>query len=164
MQKLMPLFWILFGVIMLLLTQEVGSQTIDSTRINQARPFVDRSNAKWCEAHRVGDPKMLVSLFTPDGTLLGRDGKKWQGHGAIDSLFTRFFGKYGTCDMTITTLDLWVVDSLAYEYGRFTQKLHKPQDADTSTGTGMYFEIWKEQPDGSWKIWRDAGIDPERGK
>lgn len=164
MQKLQPLFWLLFGLFVLALSPDNQAQTIDSAKINRVRPYVEASNAKWCEAHRIGDPELLASLFTPDGALLGRDGKLWQGHAAIDSLFTRLFTNFGTADMTITTLDLWVVDSLAYEYGRYTQKLHTAPDSDTTTGTGMYFEIWKQMPDGSWKIWRDAGIHPDRGK
>lgn len=164
MQKIPCFLWALFGVLMVFLTSSLHAQTIDSATILAVKPFVDASNAKWCEAHRLGDSKMLASLFTSDGALLGRDGKVWKGPAAIDSLFSKIFATYGTAEMTITTLDLWVIDSLAYEYGRYTQKLHKPPDADTTTGTGMYFELWKKQPDGSWKIWRDAGIHPDRKK
>jgi ketosteroid isomerase-like protein len=99
-----------------------------------------------------------------DGALLTRNGKVWHGPQAIESLFTGLFEKYGTDEMTITTLDLWVVDSLAYEYGRYTQKLHNPPDGDTTTFVGMYFEIWRQHPDGSWKILRDAGVDPNKGQ
>jgi uncharacterized protein (TIGR02246 family) len=157
------LLWIVWSLLVLAATSGVDGQTIDSAKIAQAKPYVDASNANWCEAHRIGDARLLASLFVEDGALLTRDGKVWQGREAIDSLFRGIFGKYGTADMTITTIDFWVIDSLAYEYGRYTQKLHSPPDGDTTTTVGMYFEIWQQRSDGTWKILRDAGIDPNRG-
>ncbi|MCM2271743.1 MAG: nuclear transport factor 2 family protein [candidate division Zixibacteria bacterium] len=164
MNKLFTLFWMVWTLIVMASTSDISGQAIDSARIMQARPFIDASNLKWCEANRIGDPKLLASLFVEEGALLTRNGRVWRGRAAIDSLFTSVFAANGTSDMTITTLDIWVVDSLAYEYGRFTQKHHRPPEGDSTTATGMYFEIWKQLPDGSWKILRDAGIDPDKGK
>lgn len=164
MSKLYTLFWMIWALVVMAATSDISGQTIDSARIMQAKPFIDASNLKWCEANRIGDSKLLASLFVEDGALLTRNGRVWKGRAAIDSLFTGVFAANGTSDMAITTLDIWVVDSLAYEYGRFTQKRHRALDGDTTTATGMYFEIWKQLPDGSWKILRDAGIDPNKGK
>jgi ketosteroid isomerase-like protein len=59
--------------------------------------------------------------------------------------------------MTIATVELWVIDSLAYEFGKYTRRSLKT-GADTTTTEGRYFEIWKQQPTGGWKILRDCGL------
>lgn len=164
MHKLYTLFWLVWALAVMAATSDISAQIIDSARILQAKPYIDASNRKWCEANRIGDSRLLASLFVEEGALLTGNGRVWSGRAAIDSLFSGVFTTYGTSDMTITTLDIWVIDSLAYEYGRFTQKRHRPPDGDTATATGMYFEIWKQLPDGSWQILRDAGIDPNKGK
>jgi uncharacterized protein (TIGR02246 family) len=137
---------------------------VDSAKVAAVKPHIDASNAKWIDAHRKGDAKLLASLFVDDGAFLLSNGRVLQGPENIEKRFGEIFSTFGTAEMTITTLDVWVIDSLAYEYGRYTQKLDNPPDGDTTTNQGMYFEVWKQLPDGRWKILRDAGIDPDRGK
>jgi ketosteroid isomerase-like protein len=123
----------------------------------EIRAAIDSGNAKWIEAHRKQDGKLLASLFCEDGAFLLRSGVVLQGRGNIEKEFGEFLKDQGPFEMTITTAEMWVIDSLAYEYGDYTRKSLKP-GADTATFQGRYFEIWKQQPAGGWKVFRDCGL------
>jgi ketosteroid isomerase-like protein len=131
----------------------------DSAKLAGLRTHIDWSNNKWCEAHKSSDPKLLASLFTDDGGLLLANGQIVQGPLNVETRIGKFMQKYGPFEMTITTEAVWLIDSLGYELGQFTRKsLSTAADVDTTTEHGRYFEIWKERPDGTWRIWRDCGI------
>jgi len=134
----------------------VAGQTADSSRA-AIQAAVDSGNAQFIEAHRAQDGKLLGSLFCDDGAFLLRNGNVLQGPAAIEKELGEWLKASGPFEMTITTLDLWVIDSLAYEFGKYTRKSLKP-DTDTTTAEGRYFEIWKQQPAGGWKILRDCGL------
>ncbi|HVP07006.1 MAG TPA: hypothetical protein VMS71_04115, partial [Candidatus Acidoferrum sp.] len=56
----------------------------DSARIAEARKGIDEGNAKWIEAHRESNAKMLASLFAPDGAFLLKGGEILQGKENIE--------------------------------------------------------------------------------
>ena len=60
-------------------------------------------------------------------------------------------------DGTITTIDVFPMGDLAYETGRYSFTLAGEGKA-TRTVTGKYVEVWKRQPDGGWKMFRDIGL------
>jgi ketosteroid isomerase-like protein len=129
---------------------------VDSTRL-VFQAAVDAGNAKFIEARRKQDGKLLASLFCDDGAFLVRNGVVIQGDTTIEKEFGEWLRDNGPIEMTITTLDMWVIDSQIYEVGSYTRKSQKP-GADTTTSAGRYFEIWKQQPTGDWKIFRDCGL------
>lgn len=153
--------WLTIAVGLIL---NLGSATFaaepDSARIAEARKGIDAGNAQWIMAHKTSDARLLASLFTPDGALLVRGGQFIQRPGTIEKEMGDYMTKVGPVDMTITTLEVWVIDSTAYEYGKFTRRFLK-SGSDTTTFRGRYFEIWQQQPDGGWKIQRDVGLPNE---
>lgn len=131
-------------------------KVVDSARI-KCQAAVDAGNARFIEAHRKQDGKLLAELFCDDGAFLIRNGVVIQGAETIEKEFGEWLKDNGPIEMTITTLDMWVIDSQIYEVGSYTRKSLKP-GADTTTSAGRYFEIWKQLPSGEWKIFRDAGL------
>ena len=53
--------------------------------------------------------------------------------------------------VTIETLDVWVVDDIAYETGNFTITVEPPGEEQRSMAS-RYVASWKKQNDGSWKM------------
>ena len=151
------LIWAMVVVIVAPCICQADASNPDSTRLRQVRMAVDSNNAKWIEAHRLQDGALLASLFAPDGAFLLSGGRILQGPDSIKVVFGAYLKESGPFAMTITTRSFWLIDSVAYEYGDYTRKCLK-QGADTSTFSGRYFEIWKEQPNGSWKVLRDCGL------
>jgi ketosteroid isomerase-like protein len=132
------------------------SNGIDSTNA-RVRAAIDSGNAKFMEANFKQDAKMLASLFCADGGFLLKNGAMVIGPANIEKEFGPWLQESGPFQMTITTQEVWLIDSTAYEYGLYTRKSLKP-GADSTTRSGRYFESWKQQPDGSWKIFLDCGL------
>ncbi len=128
----------------------------DST-IARVRAAIDSGNAKFMEANFKQDAKLLASLFCADGGFLLKNGAMVIGPANIEKEFAPWLQESGPFQMTITTQEVWLIDSTAYEYGLYTRKSLKP-GADSTTRNGRYFESWKQQPDGSWKIFLDCGL------
>jgi ketosteroid isomerase-like protein len=63
----------------------------------------------------------------------------------------------GPIKVSIETQDLWAVDDLVYETGKYTYTFTPPGKSETQTG-GHYVTIWKRQSDGGWKIVVDMGV------
>ena len=63
----------------------------------------------------------------------------------------------GPVQVTIETVDLWVVEDLAYETGKWSYTFTSP-DAERRTIGGRYVTVWKRQAEGSWKILGDLGV------
>ena len=64
-------------------------------------------------------------------------------------------------ETTVETTNLWVFGDEAYETGKYSYTF-TPEGSDKEVvRAGKYVVIWRIQPDGSWKIYRDIGLPDE---
>ena len=68
--------------------------------------------------------------------------------------------KWGSTETTIDTDNLWVVDNIAFETGRYSYT-YTPKGGVQTVSRGRYVVRWKRQPTGEWKIETDLGL-PDR--
>jgi uncharacterized protein (TIGR02246 family) len=130
----------------------------DEARLAEARKAIDAGNVEWIAGQKAGNADRMASLFDSDGSQFGGKGKVTRGRKAIHDRFADGFKTNGPAlDFTITTLEVWLVDDLAYESGNYTVKL-QPKGKDAASYAGKYVTIWKRQRDGSWRIWVDFGV------
>ena len=123
-----------------------------------ARKAIDAGNAEWIAGWKAADADKMASLFDKDGKQFGPKGEVIRGHKAVHDRFSERFKANGPAlDFTIATLEVWLVDDLAWESGNFTGKV-QPKGKDVISFAGKYVTIWKHQRDGSWKIWVDFGV------
>ena len=114
-------------------------------------------DARLAEARKAIDARM-AALFDKDGSQFRTKGRVVRGRKAIHDRFADGFKTNGPAlDFTITTLEVWLVDDLAYESGNYTLKL-QPKGKEVGSFAGKYVTIWKRQRDASWKIWVDFGV------
>jgi len=98
-----------------------------------------------------GDLNAWIEVFTEDAMTMPPNTTILEGIGAIradaenNPQFTSF---------TVTPLEIDGIGDLAFARGTFTITL-APEDADPITDSGKYIEIWRKQPDGSWRLFRD---------
>ncbi len=140
--------------------QTAAAQTDKSNDANiaAARKAIDAGNVEWIAGQKAGDADKMASLFDRDGSQFGAKGRVIRGRKAIHDRFAENFKASGPAlDFTIATLEVWLVDDLAYESGNYTLKL-QPKGKDVASFAGKYVTIWKRQRDGSWKIWVDFGV------
>src|SRR5215831_17183309 len=119
-----------------------------------ARKAIDKGNAQWIEAWDKADASLIASLFAEDGVMLGGKGKLFKGPAQVLEHMKRVFEAAGKgVKATVTTVDLWLDGSTAYETGTYSYK--SQQDGKQVNEEGRYVTIWKRQTDGSWKIASD---------
>lgn len=126
------------------------------------RAAVDAGNAKFLQAMKNGDTALMVSLFATNGMQMAPGEPIVHGRAALRDLYTGFFKRVHAIDGSITTKELGVSGTLAYELGDYVFRFQTKDKAQV-VSTGHYMEIWEHQPDGTWKILVDAGQpDPKK--
>lgn len=145
---------LLFATCSVVLAQ---SEDKNDTALIEARKAIDKGNAQWIEAWDKADASLIANLFAEDGVMLGRNGKVFKGPRQI---FDRQKGAMESSGKgvkaTVTTVDLWLDGTTAYETGTYSYKFQK--DGKPVNEEGRYVTIWKRQSDGSWKIASDMGV------
>lgn len=124
----------------------------------EIRKSVDAGNAKYISAFAKSDAGALSDLYDESGSRLSPNGIVVRGRPAIAESVAGFMKSVtGPIKVSIETQDLWLIDNLVYETGRYAYTFTPPGKSGTQTG-GHYVTIWKRQSDGSWKIFVDMGV------
>ncbi len=90
-----------------------------------------------------------LAAFAPDGGMLRR-GKRIEGAAAITDVMKDVLAS-GT--LAWQPIASGKRDKVGFTVGKATFTGSKPEDGWKST----YVTIWKQQPDGAWKVWFDTG-------
>ncbi len=123
----------------------------------ELRRAIDEGNARFLETRKRGDAAGFARVFDEGGALLTSGGEIIEGRGKIEEAMTSSMKKTRVTDGTITTIDVFPMGDLAYETGKYTFTLAGEGKA-ARTVAGKYVEVWKRQPDGGWKMFRDIGL------
>lgn len=124
----------------------------------EIRKAIDAGNAKYADAFAKSDAGALAGLYDESGSRFSPNGVVVRGRPAIAQNVAGFMKSVtGPIKVHIETQDLWLVDDLAYETGKYTYTFTPPGKTETQTG-GHYVTVWKRQTDGDWKIMADMGV------
>jgi len=124
----------------------------------EIRKAVDAGNAKYIEAFHKLDANALADIYDNDGVRFGPKGTYARGREAIAKKVNEFMQSVtGPIKIAIETEDLWVIDDLAYETGKYTYTFSLAGKKESHVG-GHYVTIWKRQADSAWRIAADLGI------
>lgn len=118
---------------------------------------IDAGNAQWRAAFQTQDAELLANVFDADGALLRLNGDVARGRAAIRERMGGAMQRLGPADVDITTLNVWVLDDVAHEYGAYTYTW-QGEDGQPAHDTGHYLVVWKKQADGSYRIASDLGL------
>lgn len=125
--------------------------------IEEVQEAIDLGNDAFMESMSIPDARALAELFDERAYRLAGGGEVIRGRRAILNQMGEFFTRVGPIEAMLETADLWVVDSLAYETGVWSYTFTPPGDSRRTIG-GRYVTVWKEQPDGAWKILTDMTV------
>jgi uncharacterized protein (TIGR02246 family) len=149
------LFAFLFAFAGIVHAQEPAQSSATDPEIRKA---IDSGNAKYIDAFARSDAGALAGLYDESGSRLSPKGVVVRGRPAIAESVAGFMKSVtGPIKVSIETQDLWAVDDLVYETGKYTYTFTPPGKSETQTG-GHYVTIWKRQADGGWKIVADMGV------
>jgi uncharacterized protein (TIGR02246 family) len=125
---------------------------------SEIRRAIDTGNAKYVEAFAKLDANGLAAVYDTNGARFGPKGTYDRGRAAIVKKISEFMQSVtGAIKVTIDTQDLWIVDDLAYETGKYSYTYRITGKEETHIG-GHYVTVWKMQSDGSWRIAADMGV------
>jgi uncharacterized protein (TIGR02246 family) len=154
-RSLSVLFAFLFVFAGIVRAQEPAQSSVTDPEI---RKDIDAGNAKYIDAFARSDAGTLAGLYDESGSRFSPKGVVVRGRPAIAESVAGFMKSVtGPIKVSIETQDLWAVDDLVYETGRYTYTFTPPGKSETQTG-GHYVTIWKRQADGGWKIIVDMGV------
>ncbi len=122
-----------------------------------ARTAIDSGNKAYIEAMANADARAFADVYDSDGRRLAGGGEVVRGRAAITDHIGAFFTRIGPVTATIETTEVWLVDDMAYETGRWTYTFTPPGDTRRTIG-GRYVTVWRLQDDGNWKIYVDMSV------
>lgn len=116
-----------------------------------ARAEIERLGRQWEEAANTGQVERLMEVYSPEAVILPPGGPTIEGSETIRELFRQEFERFDT-KIAFTTTEIVIEGDMAYRRGGYVWR-------GTPRGTGQpletrnkFLEIWKRQPDGSWRI------------
>jgi ketosteroid isomerase-like protein len=118
-----------------------------------ARAAIEKQDTAFSAAFGRGDIAAVAGAYAEDAIAFPPDGEMARGRAAIEALW-KGLRDAGGKEITLTTLDVHSSGSLAAETGTATLKIQPPSGAAMLQRV-KYVVVWKRQPDGTWKIYRD---------
>jgi len=116
-----------------------------------AKAEIEKINQDWGPAMQKGDADTVVAAYGPDAVFCTAGGKCYSGLDAITAMTRAVLAAHGPAKSAAAHTTRLVEDrGYIYEWGQA-----KIVDAAGAARGGSYFTIWKQQPDGHWKIFRN---------
>ena len=138
---------------LLLLSSAVGyaqSKPINST----ARRQIDAGNQAWIDGMKQGNTAMIAATYTQDAVDCSPAGDCIRGRSAIQAHMEEEMTKLGKASSaSVTSVGSVQQGRFVYEWGQ--------AEAGFPSGKKIvdrYLTAWRQEPDGSWKIFRNLVI------
>jgi uncharacterized protein (TIGR02246 family) len=121
------------------------------TRVASVRKHLEENEARLFDAAKHGDAPAMAALYAPDAVLLPEQEEPVRGRAAILASLS-WMKKAKVKDWAATIEELDVQGDTANELGTEVVTLSFGPKAVTTRM--KYLDVWKEQPDGAWLLYR----------
>lgn len=138
-------------------TASLGDDSAERAAADPQRA-IDLGNAAYVDGYARADAPAIALLYDQNGVRLGPGGVVVRGRNAIEEGIRQFLAEVGAVKVVVKTVDLWVIDELAYETGIWSYTFTRTGQSEAQTIGGRYVTIWKKQKDGAWRIAADMGV------
>jgi ketosteroid isomerase-like protein len=116
---------------------------------------INVAKTEFREAYNSGDVDQLLSVFEDEGfTDMSEGGPSLYGEAAKEGLrehSTSLFAEYSV-ELRVIIIDIIVLGRTAYDFGWHEFTLRPRSGRETIRKRHRYFELWKKNPSGDWKI------------
>ncbi|MCB0257147.1 MAG: nuclear transport factor 2 family protein, partial [Anaerolineae bacterium] len=119
----------------------------------------DAINAVWREyeaSQLAGDPDRWIALWAEDGVQMPPGSPPVVGKAAIDTRDREDLAVNEYSEFTIENEEVEVSGDLAFARGTFKVTVAAKSGGEPMHFEGKYTTIFRQQPDGTWKIYRDT--------
>jgi ketosteroid isomerase-like protein len=144
---------------------ESPAQQSNQPAIQAAQSLGDArdADANWSKAASEHNLEATVAFYAPDAMLLPPGSPALIDNTSIRSFWKAFFKTVDTLSWQADRFEIATSGEVAWETGRWTSTGHNSQGA-ILTRHGKLTEVWKKQPDGSWKCSVDIFNDDAPAK
>ena len=117
------------------------------------RAQIEQANARFTDAFNRGDAQALAAMYDADAVVLAPNAPPMRGRQNIEALWSGAKQQgFKTVNLVVNSVE--VIGGHAIELGSYTLVIQPPGQTET-TDRGKYMVVWKRQPDGTWKLYRD---------
>lgn len=116
---------------------------------------VDSCRSEYVSAWLAADANRIIEVYTNDALVLYPNQPAAAGRTAIHSYFKSFFDQYRQDLFELTSEEVKVAGSFAFDHGKYKWRGTLRQGGNPINDYGKYLVILQRQTDGSWKISRD---------
>lgn len=156
MNKSFALFAVLVGVVAFQLgCKPAESPAPPDTRAADAQAIRD-GEAAWVNDFATKDPEKVLSHYSDDADSMIPDMALMTGHDSIRAgLKQEFSDPNSTLDFHAAKVEVSKSGDMAYSQGTYSYTSTDPKTKKAVHEHGNYIEVYKKQPDGSWKAAED---------
>jgi ketosteroid isomerase-like protein len=119
-----------------------------------ARGQIDAGNQAWIDGMKQGDVGMIAATYTQDAVDCSAAGECVRGRPAIEEHMKEQMAKAGKAESArVSSVGSVQQGRFVYEWGQAEANF-----PDGRKIVDRYLTTWREEPDGSWKIFRNLVI------
>jgi ketosteroid isomerase-like protein len=120
------------------------------------RHDIDAGNREWVDGLKRGDAALVVRAYAEDAVNCSAAGDCVRRPAAVAAQYEKVIAEFGRATGGFVRSETLHVDhDLAYETG-----YAEAHFADGRARKGRFSTVWKRQPDGHWKIFRNLSLPP----
>jgi ketosteroid isomerase-like protein len=119
-----------------------------------ARRQIDAGNQEWIDGMKQGNVDLLVKGYTADAVDCSPKGECIRGGPALAEHSKEIVAKFGKAvSASVVSIGSIQQGQFVYEWGEATAKFTGGKSI-----VDRYLTVWQEQPDGTWKVFRNLVI------
>ena len=119
-----------------------------------ARGQIDAGNQAWIDGMKQGNVGLIVGTYTPDAVDCSAEGDCVRGSSAIEEHMKEQMAKAGKAESArVSSVGSVQQGRFVYEWGQAEANF-----PDGRKIVDRYLTTWREEPDGTWKIFRNLVI------
>lgn len=119
-----------------------------------ARGQIDAGNQAWIDGTKQGNVGLIVATYTPDAVDCSAEGECIRGRAAIEEHMKEQMAKRGKAESaSVSSISSVQQGRFVYEWGQAEARFPGGRKV-----VDRYLTVWREESDGSWKIFRNLVI------
>ena len=135
-----------------------GTVWANGTSEEADRRKIEEALRMYADAVAVGDAERYLALHDPEAYKMPPSAPMYTIASATDHQqddFDAMQAAYNVA-MNLEPMEIEVDDDLAYAMGTYTIEMEPKADAPAALVDGKFLTLFRQQSDGSWKIFRDC--------
>ena len=146
----------LVGLLVILPLLLTTCATMAKTDVGAFRRAVEEIWEKYSEALTNGDPDLFVAIHAEDVVKMAPGAPAGMGSQAVEKRIRGGLEAMVFEDFSIKLEEVEAFGDLGFARGTYTYTATVRANGQTIKFDGKYLTVFKKQPDGSWKIYRDC--------